>query len=171
MELADKVVMALHKSLKAEYIRLEDDDGISGFVVSPQFEKLSSLDRQQLIDEALRAAADLLTEKERRQVLMIAGITPLEYESVGAPVRVHQIKELGDGTLEVLLHGNLSDAVYVRDALISKGNVTATQPVPSPGAVGALMKFCARGNNKARLTKQAAIRILKANRYIKVIDP
>ena len=34
--------------------RLEDDDGVFGFVVSRAFQKMSSIDRQGKIDEALR---------------------------------------------------------------------------------------------------------------------
>ena len=80
MGLTDKIADALHKSLRAEYLRLDNDDGISGFVVSPQFENISAIDRQRLIDEALPNAPDPLSAEEQRQVLMIAGLTPLEYE-------------------------------------------------------------------------------------------
>lgn len=66
MGLADKVVAALQTPLGAEYIRLDDDDGISGFVVSGRFENMSTLDRQQLIDEALRDAPDPLSQEEQR---------------------------------------------------------------------------------------------------------
>ena len=50
MEIKDKIVNALFQTLKPEYVRLEDDDGISGFVVSHQFEGLSALDRQEKIE-------------------------------------------------------------------------------------------------------------------------
>jgi hypothetical protein len=38
MELKERIVNALVQTLKAEYVRLEDDDGITGFVVSPEGE-------------------------------------------------------------------------------------------------------------------------------------
>ena len=63
MDLKDKIVTALSQVLEIEYIRLEEDDGISGFVVSPRFEEMSALDRQKLIDEALQS----FSPKERRQ--------------------------------------------------------------------------------------------------------
>ena len=146
MGLTEKITKALKKSLGAEYIRLKDDDGISGFVVSPQFEKVSMIDRQGLIDEALQKAADPLSAEEQRQVLMIAGLTPLEYESVGTRIRVRSIKELDDGSLEVLLRGGYSDALYVQGALKSQNGVTTTEPEPSPAAIGTLIKFRAQGD-------------------------
>ncbi len=81
MDVKEKVIGALFKALKPEYVRLEDDDGISGFVVSRQFEGISPLDRQGRIEDAVSNAS--LTQEERRQVLLIAGLTPEEYASVG----------------------------------------------------------------------------------------
>ena len=61
MELTERIEDALRKSLGAEYVRLENDDGISGFVVSRHFENLSALERQEQIDNALREAAQPLS--------------------------------------------------------------------------------------------------------------
>jgi acid stress-induced BolA-like protein IbaG/YrbA len=110
MDLRFKIEKALREALKIDYVRLEDDDGIAGFVVSPQFKGVSSLDRQQRIDDALNKAADPLSLEERRRVFMIAGLTPAEYEAVGARVRVHRVKEMGRGAVEILLCGGLVDA-------------------------------------------------------------
>ncbi len=46
MDLKDKILEALSRALKPEYSRLDDDDGISGIVVSRAFEGMSTLDRQ-----------------------------------------------------------------------------------------------------------------------------
>ena len=92
MDVKEKVIGALFKALKPEYVRLEDDDGISGFVVSRQFEGISPLDRQGRIEDAVSNAS--LTQEERRQVLLIAGLTPEEYASVGARIRVHKVREM-----------------------------------------------------------------------------
>ena len=81
MDLKDKTLKALSQSLEPEYMRLEDDDGISGFVVTRLFKGMSSLDRQERIEEILQNAS--LTQEERRQILMIAGLTPEEYDAVG----------------------------------------------------------------------------------------
>lgn len=169
MGLTEKIISALQDPLGAEYIRLDDDDGISGFVVSSRFEKMSSLDRQKMIDDTLHNAADPLSEEEQRQILMVAGLTPLEYESVGSRIRVHKIKELGDGSLEVLLHGGHSDAVYVQGTLNNQKGVTTSEPKQSPGGIGVLMTFCARGTATNPLTKAKAIEILKADQYIEVM--
>ncbi len=170
MEITEKIISALQAPLHPEYIHLDDDDGISGYVVSSQFEKMSPLDRQQLIDESLQKAADPLSSEEQRQILMIAGLTPLEYESVGARIRVHKIRELDDGSLEVLLHGSYSDAKYVRGALNNQEDVTTTEPQQSPGARGILMTFHAKGTQANPLTKEKAINVLEADSYIEVMQ-
>ncbi|MDB5350753.1 MAG: hypothetical protein JWN86_2000 [Planctomycetota bacterium] len=82
MDLKEKVSDALRHSLDPEFILLEDDEGISGFVVSSQFRGLSSLDRQVRIAHALRDSPKKFTKTERRQILAIAGLTPVEYEVI-----------------------------------------------------------------------------------------
>jgi acid stress-induced BolA-like protein IbaG/YrbA len=168
--LPDKIIAAIQSPLAAEYIRLDDDDGITGFVVSRKFENMSTLDRQSLIDEALRNATDPLSTEEQRQVLMIAGLTPAEYESAGARIRVREIREQGDGSLEVLLHGGYSDAVYVKGALNNEKGVQTTEPEPCPDAVGILMRFRAKGTEVNPLTRARAIKVLQADRYIQVMQ-
>ena len=170
MGLIDRIISALQTPLGAEYIRLDDDDGISGFVISSRFENMSNLDRQQLIDDALHNAADPISAEEQRRILMIAGITPLEYESVGSKIRVHKIRELDGGSLEVVLHGTYSDAEYVRGALNNQKGVTTSEPAPSPGAVGVLMTFLAKGTQANPLTKETAARALEADKYIRVMQ-
>lgn len=166
MELTDKIVDALQKPLDAEYIRLEDDDGISGFVVSGRFEKMSTLDRQRLIDEALRAPSASLSKEEQRQILMIAGLTPDEYESVGARIPVNRIRPFADGSIEILVRGNYSDANYVSSALKRLSGVKTTSPTQSPGATGVHMTFLAKGTQANPLTKEVAVNALSSDQYI-----
>jgi hypothetical protein len=167
MDIKDKIIKALLQELKPEYIRLEDDDGISGFVVSRQFEDVSTLDRQGRIEEALSKAS--LTQEDRRQVLMIAGLTPEEYEAVGARIRVHKVKEMAGGAVDVLVHGAHSDAEYVRAALTKQKGVETTEPRPISGALGVLMSFRAKGTEANSLTKEKVLRVLKKDAYIKVM--
>ena len=82
MDLKEKVEIVLKEAVTASRIRLEDDDGISGFVVSSDFRGLSALDRQTLIDQALHNSAVKLTKPELRQILAIAALTPAEYETI-----------------------------------------------------------------------------------------
>ncbi len=82
MDLKEKVETALKGAVTATRIRLEDDDGISGFVVSTDFRGRSPLDRQTLIDKALRSSVVKLTKPELRQILAIAALTPAEYDTV-----------------------------------------------------------------------------------------
>jgi hypothetical protein len=167
MDVKDKIISALAKTLKPEYVRLEDDDGISGFVVSRQFEGISPLDRQGRIDDVLSEAS--LTHEERRQVLLIAGLTPEEYEGVGARIRVHRVREMAGGAVEILLHGALSDALYVRGALNNQKGVRTTEPKPVGGAPGVLMTFRAKGTAVNSLTKEKVIRVLRNDPYIEVM--
>jgi acid stress-induced BolA-like protein IbaG/YrbA len=169
VDVKDKIAKVLSRSLEDAYIRLEEDDGISGFVVSPRFQGMSSVDRQALIEDALSDGPDPLTPEERRHVLMIAGLTPVEFDTVGARVRVHRVKELAGGTVEVLIHGRLSDAEYVRGALNNQKGVRTTEPRPTPGALGILMSFRANGTAAVPLTKEKVIRVLKNDPYIEVI--
>ncbi len=169
MDVTEKIMSVLSNSLKVEYGRLEDDDGISGFIVSPQFQGLSTLDRQGLIEEALNRASDRLSPRERRQVLMIAGLTPTEYESVGARIRVHRVREMAGGVVEVLIRGTLSDAEYVQGALNHQKGVQTTEPKQAAGAIGVLMSFRAKGTPAIPLTRAKVINILKKDPYIEVM--
>lgn len=94
MDIKEKIVKAFVHRLGAQYTRLEDDDGISGFVVSPTFDGMSAFDRQVLIEEALSKGPEPLTRDELRAVLMIAALAPVEYDAVGAPIRVQRIREI-----------------------------------------------------------------------------
>lgn len=169
MEIQEKIIAALRAAFGADFVHLDDDDGISGFVVSAKFEQMPALDRQQRIDEALLNAAEPLSREERRRILMIAGLTPLEYESVGARIRVHEVRELGAGSLKVIVRGGYSDAIYVRGALANQKGVTVTEPQPIAGAPF-LMSFEARGTEADPLTKARAILVLQSDPYIEVLQ-
>jgi hypothetical protein len=169
MDLKDKVKKALVHSLPVEYVRLEDDDGISGFVVSPRFEGMSGMDRQALIEGALGESPDPLTPEEKRRVLMIGAVTPLEYQSVGPRIRIHKVSEMPGGTVRIVLHGGLSDAEYVRGALDNQKGVQTTKPKQVAGAVGVLTSFLSKGPKADPLTKEKALRVLKKDRSIEVM--
>ena len=166
MDIKEKIVNALREPLSASFIRLEDDDGISGFVVSSRFEGISSLDRQGMIEDVLSSPSASLTPDERRQILMIAALTPAEYDAVGASIRVQKVKKMPDGTIEVRIHGGLSDAEYVRGALDNLKGVQTTQPKQVPGAIGVLMSFRAKGSEAAPLTKDKVVRMLRKQAYV-----
>ena len=88
MDLKEKVTEALRRSLVPDSIVLEDDDGISGFVVSAKFRRMTALDRQRLIDQILRDPESEVTKPELRRILAIAALTPAEYEFVELRSRV-----------------------------------------------------------------------------------
>jgi hypothetical protein len=168
MDLKQKIINTLRESLNAEYVLLEDDDGISGFVVSRTFREMSTLDRQEKIEESLQNAS--LAQDERRRVLMIAGLTPEEYDAVGVRIRVKSVTERAKGELEIVLRGGWSDAEYVRGALNNQKGVRTTEPKPVSGALGELMSFRARGTDANPLTKERAVRVLKKDQYIEVLS-
>ena len=169
MDVRAKIVNLLSESFKVDYVRLEEDDGISGFVVSPEFLGVSSLDRQRMIETALRQRANPLTPQENRQILMIAALTPVEYDSVGARVRVHQIREMTGGAFQIVLHGGPSDAEYVREVIRNQKGVEAGIPEQCPGAIGILMSFQAERAAPTPLTKAEILRALKKDQYIQVM--
>jgi hypothetical protein len=150
-------------------MRLDDEGRITVFVVSPDFQGMSAFDRQVFLDEVLNKPSTAHTPDDRRRVLMIAGLTPAEYDSVGSRIRVHKVKEVREGTIEVLVHGGLSDAEYVRGALKGEKGVKTTEPKQVPGAVGILMKFRATSTASQPLTKARAMRILESDQYIEVM--
>jgi acid stress-induced BolA-like protein IbaG/YrbA len=167
MDIKDKIRQALLQELEPEYVRLEEEDGISGFVVSRRFENMSPLDRQRRIDGALRKT---LGRQERRQVLMISGLTPQEYDAVGARIQVHKIKQMAGSAIEISLQGGLSDAEYLRGALKNQKGVQTTEPKPVSGALGVLVSFRARGTEANPLTKEKVIQILKNDPYVEVMS-
>ena len=101
-------------------------------------------------------------------MLMIAGLTPSEYDAVGARIRVHRVSEIAGG-VEILLHGALSDAEYVRGALNNQKGVQTSEPKPVNRALGVFMSFRAKGNGANPLTRDKAIRVLRNDPYIEVM--
>lgn len=80
MDLQERLVFLLKNGLNAERVVLEDDGGISGVVVSPDFRGISAIDRQRRIDRVLRSPQSGLTRAELKRILGIAALTPVEYE-------------------------------------------------------------------------------------------
>ena len=100
---------------------------------------------------------------------MIAALTPEEYLAVGAPIRIHRVKELSGGTVEILLGGALTDANYVRKILTGQNGIKTTEPKSRNTLAGVLMSFKAKGSEADPLTKEKAKRILKKDKYIEVM--
>ena len=87
MDLKQKVTEALHRRFEPEVIELDEEGGISGFVVSPSFRGKTALDRQTEIHEALHGPSGPLTAAEGRRILAIAALTPAEYAATGKGVK------------------------------------------------------------------------------------
>jgi hypothetical protein len=168
MDIRSKIINALVGHFPVHFARLEDGDGVTGFVVSPRFEAMSTLDRQALIEKALSQGPASLTSQERRRVLMIAGLTPVEYDAVGARIRVYKVRNLAGGTIEIQVDGGFSDAEYVRGALSRQKGISTTEPRQITGGLGSLTSFRATGTASHPMTKAKAIRILNGDHYIQV---
>jgi hypothetical protein len=167
MDLREKIAKILSRSLGDVAVRLEDDDGITGYAVSDRFRGMPSLDRQRLIDSLLRQGPEPLSDAEQRRVLMIATLTPVEFDSIGARIRVQKLRTKA-GRVEVLLHGRAADAEYLRDVL-GRGGVKTTDPKQSRDAPGILMTIRAEGEGSAPLTKEKVARILGGDPYVEVL--
>jgi acid stress-induced BolA-like protein IbaG/YrbA len=72
----------LQAAFDPEEIRLEEDDGISGYVISRKFRGLEAIDRQGMIYDALHDPAVDLQPEEMRQIPAIAALTPEEFPLV-----------------------------------------------------------------------------------------
>jgi len=82
MELRDKVQKALSKAFLLDHIFLDDEAGISGYIVSSQFQGVDALDRQRMISKVLHSSSAKLTRAELDRVLAIAPLTPAEFAAV-----------------------------------------------------------------------------------------
>jgi hypothetical protein len=82
MDIKEKIEEALRRSFRPDVLRLEDDGGISGFVVSSEFRGMAAIDRQTLLHRVLRDPPVKLSRAELRRVLGIAALTPAEYDSM-----------------------------------------------------------------------------------------
>ena len=86
MALVDKVKTVLTRVFPPpDRIELEDADGIVGSVTSERFVGMETIDRINLIWDALEQE---LSREERRRVTLIVAATPLEedtYSAVSAP--------------------------------------------------------------------------------------
>jgi hypothetical protein len=74
------VVRKLKKILEERFplpdkVDLREDDGVIGVVTSKRFRRMDTMQRQDLIHDIL---ATYLTGEERRDVLLIVGVTPEE---------------------------------------------------------------------------------------------
>ncbi|HEV3004289.1 MAG TPA: hypothetical protein VGX78_07490 [Pirellulales bacterium] len=84
MDLRTKVERSLRRAFKPSRLDLDDEDGISGYVVSEEFRGVEPFDRQTMIDKALRSAPGPLTARELRRVIAVAALTPEEYVAYSA---------------------------------------------------------------------------------------
>ena len=76
-ELALKVDRILRNAFpELEWLDIQDDDGIIGVLVSPTFEGLEAIDRQNMIWDVLDQA---LEPDEKRQIQIIVAATPEEH--------------------------------------------------------------------------------------------
>jgi stress-induced morphogen len=79
--LIPKVERILRNRFRIDHLELVDENGIFGLMVSPDFDGLSSSDRQDLIDRAFLDPASNLTDRERRWIKIIFTRSPIEHQA------------------------------------------------------------------------------------------
>ncbi len=95
----------LRSRFRIDHLRLVDDDGIFGSMVSPDFDGLSMSDRGALLDRAFQDPSSGLSDRERRRIKFIMTRTPAEYEaklfwdSLDGPARSNPDQPGGDGSV------------------------------------------------------------------------
>ena len=147
MDLKTKVIQALRYAFPVDYVRLEDDDGLSGFVVSPRFKGMDPIDRQELIERAFSRFEPTMTPEEKRRVLAIAPLTPAEYKSLETKIRVEHVQETPSGDFDIFVYGTLADGEYVRGTLNNEKGILALEPIYPPGEEGTMVMIRARGKS------------------------
>jgi hypothetical protein len=83
VDLQAKVKQALRAAIVLEKAVLVDDDGLIGYLVSPDFRGQDSLSRQTIVFDALRASSSPLSPTEVSQVVAVVAFTPEEFEVLG----------------------------------------------------------------------------------------
>jgi acid stress-induced BolA-like protein IbaG/YrbA len=82
MDLRQKVERALQAAFDPDEMRLEEDEGLSGYVISQRFRGMEAIDRQRIIYDALHEPSVGLGPDEMRDILAIAALTPEEFALV-----------------------------------------------------------------------------------------
>ncbi len=84
------------------------------------------------------------------------------------PIRVHRVKQLGDGSLEIMIRGSEVDAEYVSGRLIMEKGVTITEPEQKEGMLG-FIYLGACGTKATPFTRERAIQMLQDDQHIEVV--
>ena len=100
---------------------------------------------------------------------MIAGLTPIEFDSTGALIRVRRVMPARDGKVRVVLEGGKPDARYVRQVLKRRAGVLASAPKPSSVAPDLLMTFAVKGPDDDPMTREKVLQLLGEDRYLRVM--
>lgn len=154
MGIAKKISAKIRAELQAEHVRLDEEGGeITGFVVSDCFLGKTSPERQRMISSALQKPDSELTPEEIQQVVLIVGVTPAEYDSVGAPIQVHIEDGPAPASFQLLIRGTISDARYIRDALLENDTLIVDEPYQDPGLAGILISLNVRGKTTEGLSR------------------
>jgi hypothetical protein len=86
------------------------------------------------------------------------------------PIRVHKVKGLGDGSLELSIHGQEIDGKYVAGRLKSEKGVRVTEPNRQSGTEGVFVYVIAKGTDENPLSRQRVIEILQADPEIEMVN-
>ena len=83
--------------------------------------------------------------------------------AAGSRVRIYKLRELAGHSIEVVLHGTLSDADYARELFDQTEGVQTTLPKQLSGSG---YSFRAKGTPDLPLTRDRALHILEKDQYV-----
>lgn len=84
-------------------------------------------------------------------------------------IHVHRVKQLGDGSLEVMFRGGDVDAQYITDLLNKVENLKISKAEPKGGMDGfTFLIVC--GPQSHPFTREQALQMLKDDQHIEVVE-
>lgn len=84
-------------------------------------------------------------------------------------IRIHSFDQLGNGSLCVLIRGNLSDADYVKTLLINETGAMIGEPKQEEGMKN-FFYLLIRGVKSQPFTREKAIQVLEKDPNIEIVE-
>ncbi len=86
-----------------------------------------------------------------------------------AVIRVHKVRELGDGSIEVAFHGSHVDGTYIQGLLNKDKGASVSEPKQNPGTEGVLMYLTVRGTEANPMSKARVVELLTRDAEVEVM--
>jgi hypothetical protein len=86
-----------------------------------------------------------------------------------AGIRVHRIRELADGSIDVAFHGGEADSRYIRSLLDKDKGATVSEPQEAPGTAGVFVHLIVSGTPANPVSKDRVVRRLSEDDEIVLV--